>query len=100
MKPPVVTTACADCGVGTISIGECFMVEDRVWERAWAGRRRAWHGNVPGQEILCVGCLEARIGRRLTARDFACDIGPSFSERLRDRLKSHGAGAALRRAQT
>jgi hypothetical protein len=32
-----------------------------VWEQAWAGRRKPWHGKVIGQEILCVGCLEKRI---------------------------------------
>jgi hypothetical protein len=35
------------------------MVHDRVWEQAWAGRRKPHHSKVPGQEILCIGCLEA-----------------------------------------
>jgi hypothetical protein len=41
------------------------MVNDEVWEAAWACRRKSWHA-LPGQEILCIGCLEKRIGRTLT----------------------------------
>jgi hypothetical protein len=29
-----------------------------------------WHRKVPGAEILCVGCLEKRIGRELAKADF------------------------------
>lgn len=35
------------------------MVRDRVWARAGAGRG-----------YLCIGCLERRLGRPLTCRDF------------------------------
>ena len=56
---PVVLSRCADCGVGTDTIREYYMVHDRVWEQAWAGRRKPHHSKVPGQEILCIGCLEA-----------------------------------------
>jgi hypothetical protein len=65
---PVCITNCADCGVGTGTLGEWYMVTDDVWEQAWCGRRKSWHGRVPGQEILCIGCLEARIGRTSRAR--------------------------------
>jgi len=61
---------CKDCGVDiTPSTGkrgfrykgrwEHYMVRDRVWKAA--GMRDGF---------LCIGCLENRIGRRLTARDF------------------------------
>src|SRR5262249_2769118 len=63
-----------DCGVGTITLGEWYMVHDHVWEQAWLGRRKSWHGRVPGQEILCIGCLEKRIGRTLMACDFIPDV--------------------------
>ena len=68
-----------------------------VWEQAWAGRRKAWHGRLPGQEILCIGCLEMRIGRTLTACDFtACESGFK-SERLCNRLTAVVDAAPLRR---
>ena len=67
---PAVITACADCGLGTITAGEYYMVKNEIWEQAWVGRRKSWHGRVPGQEILCIGCLERRIGRALKACDF------------------------------
>lgn len=85
-------SACVDCGVGTISIGEWYTVCDTVWELAWRGRRKSWHGKVPGTEVLCIGCLETRLGRTLTADDFKPgapvndpDKG-NMSPRLRDRL--------------
>jgi hypothetical protein len=98
---PVVTTRCADCGVGTHSIDEWYMVKDDVWEQAWAGRRKSWH-SLPGQQILCIGCLEERIGRTLTCHDFtdAPVNDPhesNISARLRDRLTTN-ENALLRTA--
>jgi hypothetical protein len=80
---------CADCNVDTLAIGEYYMVRDEVWEQAWVGRRRRsgprhWslrhsrHKQRRGpREILCVGCLEARIGRQLNRDDFAAMVGNS-----------------------
>ena len=88
---PVCTSNCADCAVGTMTLGEYYMVRDRVWEQAWRGRRKSWHGQIAGQEILCIGCLEQRIGRTLMASDFIdAPVNdpnkPNISERLRNRL--------------
>jgi len=83
---------CADCGLGTITLGEWYDAKRGVWDSAWAGRRKAYHGKLPGQEILCIGCLERRIGRVLARDDFTDapinDLGDCShkSERLRDRL--------------
>jgi hypothetical protein len=68
------------------------MVHGRVWEEAWDGRRRkSWQELVEGQEVLCIGCLERRLGRTLVASDFTdapCNNPSEFpaSERKRDRL--------------
>lgn len=85
-------TTCDDCGddvtpydaYGRPEEGswEWYMVQSEVWE---AARRE---GELPS--ILCIGCLEDRIGRRLTPSDFA-DLGinePGWatSKRLIDRL--------------
>ena len=71
MKPwcPTIVTNCADCGAGTHTINEWYMVKKRVWKQAWAGRLKPWHA-LPGQQILCIGCLEKRIGRTLVPSDF------------------------------
>jgi hypothetical protein len=68
------------------------MVRDEIWEAAWAGRRKPWHA-LDGQEILCIGCLERRIGRTLMAWDFTnapvndpYDEENWMSNRLWDRL--------------
>lgn len=91
MKTPVVTSRCADCGLGTNTADEYYMVKNEVWEQSWAGRRKPWHGKIRGQEILCIGCLEERLGRTLTRCDFtdAPINDPTkydMSDRLRDRL--------------
>jgi hypothetical protein len=50
---------CLDCAVDTVALGEYYMVRDEVWEQA-AG----------DDGMLCIGCLEKRLGRRLEPRDF------------------------------
>ena len=87
---PFCRSNCADCGIGTVTLGDWYMVRGEVWESAWAGCRKPWH-SVPGQEILCIACLERRLGRELARADFTdapindptCSL---LSDRLRDRL--------------
>lgn len=75
---------CMDCGIDTHRIREYFMVEDHIWEE----HVPEYHG------ILCVGCLEARMGRTLDSKDFPSHLPinkPSglffpHSERLKARL--------------
>jgi hypothetical protein len=90
---PAVLSRCADCGVGCHSINEsAYMVTNELWALAWPPEKiKPWH-NMPGQQVLCIGCLESRIGRRLTAADFTqCplngDDGYKRSKRLRDRMR-------------
>jgi hypothetical protein len=81
----MIDLACADCGYDTIS-DEYYMVRNAVWERALGHP-------IPNFDdtILCIGCLERRIGRTLTRYDFTnCPLNkddPDWSERLRDRRK-------------
>jgi hypothetical protein len=102
---PVCISTCADCGLGTRTAGERYVVKDDVWEQAWCGRRKAWHGRVPGQEILCVACLEQRIGRELVRADFtdAPINDPKqkhMSERLRSRLVADDEGSTPTKTNT
>jgi hypothetical protein len=96
---PRMITGCVDCGIGTSTLGEYpYIVRDDVWEQAWIGRRKSWQCQRPdgriveGQEVLCIGCLERRLGRTLIASDFPADIlcndphQRHISQRLRDRL--------------
>jgi hypothetical protein len=113
--------ACADCGVSTRRLNEWYMVRDDVWEQAWAGHHKPEqlppappfatcrlvtardgsaykvlrdHNSV--REILCIGCLEQRIGRTLMASDFTAapvndpnhPLSGHKSERLRHRLSA------------
>jgi hypothetical protein len=48
--------ACKDCGVNVIEIGEYYMVSPRLWEDKF---HLTWTDN------FCIGCLEARLGRKL-----------------------------------
>jgi hypothetical protein len=56
--PPSGDTRCVDCDVDTLGTGELYMVHDDVWPLDKLGG------------MMCIGCLEARIGRRLTPEDF------------------------------
>jgi hypothetical protein len=61
---------CIDCGTDTLPIewgprAEYFIVTDEIWAAA---------GMTKTGGCLCIGCLEARIGRQLTASDFPADI--------------------------
>lgn len=75
---------CMDCGIDTYKIREYFMVEDHLWIESVP----EYHG------ILCIGCLEARMGRQLDSKDFPSHLpinkpnGLFFphSDRLRARL--------------
>jgi hypothetical protein len=70
---------CVDCGEHTGGMDERYMVHDAIWEEA---------GGSKG--MLCVGCLEARLGRQLMAHDFMdCPLNrwPYVqSDRLKDRM--------------
>jgi hypothetical protein len=81
---------CADCNtVLTIRDGlfggwtnEWFMLKDRVWQRSQRDRKC---------RFLCVGCLECRIGRKLSSDDFRRSAKVNFvgqkSARLRRRMR-------------
>jgi hypothetical protein len=79
---------CADCGTPTVKRGrpsEWYMVQDSVWEAA------GMPATPDLKSYLCIGCLEVRLGRRLTPADFtaagANDPAQSWmTPRLLDRL--------------
>lgn len=50
---------CVDCGIHTGAILEYYMVRDSIWDVHGAGRG-----------MLCIGCLELRLGRLLNRKDF------------------------------
>ena len=53
---------CSDCSADLITLGESlYMLRDPVWQQATH--------SAPAH-LLCVGCLEERLGRRLTPEDF------------------------------
>lgn len=80
---------CADCGIDTsraCGIGEYYMVHHDVWTEACGLYARA-----EGIFFLCIGCLETRLCRTLTADDFTgayANTAPMLtrSARLQDRL--------------
>lgn len=76
---------CRDCGVDTggAGIGERYMVHFHLWDDVGAGAG-----------FLCIGCLEARLGRQLNGWDFLpCPLNslPDYfrSPRLQSRLRDY-----------
>lgn len=85
-------TTCDDCAIDvtpydedgrpTEGAWEWYMVRDEIWVAA--------SRDGPTPRILCIGCLEERLGRRLAAADFSefgiNEPGGLESSRLHDRL--------------
>jgi hypothetical protein len=102
---------CVDCGVNTApgipdgptlrlhlnlfgtsetritSNSEIYVVRNRIWQQA---------GMRPFGGCLCIGCLEKRIGRKLTHKDFEPNhpfntgkVGARGTARLLDRRRNH-----------
>lgn len=74
---------CLDCDVDTGKIGEHYFVHDHIWFSVVNSQKG----------MLCVGCIEKRLGRKLNKNDFPKVIinNPKFeskSSRLMDRIKS------------
>ena len=80
---------CVDCGQDTslAASREYYMVKLPIWLQA---------GMIYEGGMLCIWCLESRIGRQLTTSDFDMDLpintlqkGPFSvrSERLKNRIK-------------
>src|SRR5262249_28730908 len=85
---------CDDCrvllhvrGNGICSFGgwdaDWFMVKDRVWHQ---GQRKG------KCRFLCVGCLENRIGRKLTCHDFRRTAKVNFTNKKSTRLRHRMRG--------
>jgi hypothetical protein len=72
--------ACVDCGADTLRLGEYYM----VWRDVWAAA-----GPDCDDGMLCIGCLEARLGRRLSTLDFT-DASINFNRGGRVRARVLG----------
>jgi len=74
---PLELYACEDCGLHTMAMGEYYMIDDALWT----------FGNI----MLCIGCLEERLGFTLKGEHFpAIPINQGVfhqSNRLRSRIK-------------
>jgi hypothetical protein len=77
------TYGCVDCAVNTKEIKEYYNVHDFVWAKSGLGAHDG---------MLCIGCLEKRIGRPLEPEDFTgapINMMNNISERMRARLGNH-----------
>ena len=82
---------CQDCGHDTRLMNERYMLREDTWDEA-TYENFAY--------MLCIGCLELRLGRTLDSGDFVCcplnyeDLG-RHSLRLRSRLVRWPAGVPV-----
>ena len=78
---------CVDCGKDTNKSGEYYMVRDEVW---------AASGIVPHGGMLCLRCLERRIGREINIKDFTaqCPTLKGWNKHVTARAKLKAKGAA------
>jgi hypothetical protein len=101
-RPLASRAVCKDCDGYTF--GEWYQLRNRVWEEAWPGTGSKGV-EVTLKHILCIGCVEKRLGRKLRRRDFDMrrtvnrlqPLSPKFKRampipaRMRDRLKRRSA---------
>jgi hypothetical protein len=77
---PIRDFHCIDCGKDTDAINENYMIHDELWRAA----------NPAEAGMLCVGCCERRLGRKLCRKDFppyaAFEEGMPVSARLKLRM--------------
>jgi hypothetical protein len=74
--PPELDWRCLDCGLDTIESGDYYMLRDAVW----------LEGNPAEAGMLCLECVEKRLGRLLTPWDFSTapiNLRPSMQARIR-----------------
>jgi hypothetical protein len=72
---------CRDCRLHVGVANEWYMVHDEVWPLE------------PEGGLLCIGCLEARIGRSLVSSDFTdcpANTEPTYRRSLRLRARLGG----------
>lgn len=79
---------CLDCHVDTHDIDEYYMLQHHIWR------------SIATKGMLCIGCVEKRLGRTLTAPDFMpvpLNFDPDHlrSERLVDRMTTPGGGSEV-----
>lgn len=55
---------CLDCGIDTDKNNEFYMIHDHLWEQAVPNKHQREN------RVLCIGCLEERLGRKLLPNDF------------------------------
>jgi hypothetical protein len=70
---------CLDCESDTLEIDEYYMVQNSIWNHV-----------VPDDSgMLCIGCLETRLGRILTQADFTdAPVNSSWDSSKSPRLKA------------
>lgn len=75
---------CIECNINTSDIQEYYMIQDYLWKQV----------NPQINGMLCIGCVETKLGRTLISTDFPSypvnQIGVFLkSERLINRLTTH-----------
>lgn len=73
---------CMDCGSDTSITDEYYMLKDFVWLKA----------NPKSRGMLCLSCVEKRLGRPITRKDFKLDVPVnemSRSEEVQRRLNTY-----------
>ena len=71
IMPVTMRAFCADCNSPVGPMGEWCLLKNSVWETAWPGTgQNSVHDPMPMKHNLCIGCVEKRIGRKLSRADF------------------------------
>jgi hypothetical protein len=61
-----IVCSCIDCGINTMKLGEYYCLTSQTWYTATVAEG--------GDGMLCLGCVEVRLGRTLDADDFESGV--------------------------
>ena len=74
---------CIDCGTHDMLdnyFGKAFMITDKLWDMITTAEDT--------YKLICWDCVEKRLGRKLTPKDFNQSILNSFNTRLQELKKA------------
>lgn len=62
---------CMECHINTLASGHYYMLKNELWEQITS---KSFKGHLGIKGMLCLNCVEKRLGRQLTENDFDLTI--------------------------
>lgn len=67
---------CMECHVNTLGTSHYYMVRNELWKEITS---KKFKGHLHEKGMLCLNCVEKRLGRKLTLDDFDLNIPVNYN---------------------